>query len=51
MRDTHLACDLGGDHALLEQVGGSHTPLLQRRKIASRPRLARLLLYRNSGHA
>ncbi len=56
MRDTHLSCDLGGDHTLLEQVGGTHAPLLHRGKVAARPhaphhRCAALLLYGNTGHA
>ena len=55
MRDTNLACNLGRDHALLEQIGGLHTPLLHRRKVAPWPntaihRPARLLLYRNMDH-
>jgi hypothetical protein len=55
MRHTNLACDFGRNHALLEQVGGLHTPFLHCGKVASwaipairRP--ARLLLYRNLDH-
>jgi hypothetical protein len=56
MRHTHLACDFGRNHALLEQTGGLHTPFLHRGKVASwanptihRP--ARLLLDRNLDHS
>jgi hypothetical protein len=55
MRHTHLACDFGRNHALLEQIGGLHTPFLQRSKVAPWPnpaihRPARLLLYQNLDH-
>ena len=55
MRHTHLACDFGRNHALLEQIGGLHTPLLHRGKVAlwantAIRRPARLLLYRNLDH-
>ena len=54
MRHTNLACDLGRNDALLEQIGGAHAPLLHRGKIAPRPYTplrcpARVLLYRNTG--
>jgi hypothetical protein len=35
MRHTHLACDFGRNDALLEQIGGLHTPFLHRGKVAS----------------
>ena len=55
MRDTNLPCNLGRDHTPLKQIGGLHTPRMQRRKITpwpnpSIPRPAHLLLYRNTNH-
>ena len=32
MRDAHLACDLGGNDALVEQSAAAHAPLLHRAK-------------------